>query len=50
MLPSGGVRVKLDLSDFVLDVGARRWILLTPGKMVRGSVNLRGEYFYLIYY
>lgn len=37
MLPSGGVRVKLDLSDFVLDVGARRWILLTPGKMVRDS-------------
>ena len=35
MLPSGGVRVKLDLSDFVLDVGARRWILLVPGKMVQ---------------
>ena len=35
MLPSSGVRVKLDLSDFVLDVGARRWILLLPGKMVQ---------------
>ena len=35
MLPSSGVRVKLDLSDFVLDVGARRWILLVPGKMVQ---------------
>ena len=35
MLPSSGVRVKLDLSDFVLDVGARRWILLIPGKMVQ---------------
>ena len=49
MLPSGGVRVKLDLSDFVLDVGARRWILLTPGKMVRDSpLNLpRSMCFYM---
>jgi len=47
MLPSGGVRVKLDLSDFVLDVGARRWILLIPGKMVTvGDLleKIRGEY------
>jgi len=46
-LPSSGVRVKLDLSDFVLDVGARRWILLIPGKMVTVSdllEKIRGEY------
>lgn len=44
---SCGVRVKLDLSDFVLDAGARRWILLIPGKMVTvGDLldKIRGEY------
>jgi len=47
MGPSSGVRVKLDLSDFVLDVGARRWILLLPGKMVTvGDLleKIRDEY------
>ena len=33
-MAQGGIRVKLDLSDFVMDVGARRWMLITPGKMV----------------
>ena len=37
---SCGVRVKLDLSDFVLDAGARRWILLIPGKMVQEKDSL----------
>jgi len=46
-MAQGGIRVKLDLSDFVMDVGARRWMLITPGKMVTvGDLleKLRGEY------
>jgi len=47
MAEEGSRRVKLDLSDFVLDVGSHRWLLLVPGAMVTVGdllTRLRGEY------